>query len=143
MIQGALESAPDAGFGERVERIHDEIAAIGAQERAATEIHEIGAPAGAIVVAAMDGAEDVCVGGDGLENYRARFLLAVGENNVHAVDAEGVAFAAIEAGGAGEAIGWRSFFFAFALFERLEIIENVMADFFQVFRDVLVRIFFF
>ena len=61
VIQGALERAPDAGFGQGVERVHDQEAAIGAQERAGAQIHEIGGPHAARIVAALDGAEKVGV----------------------------------------------------------------------------------
>ena len=71
VIQRALQRAPHAGFGERVERVHDQETAVGAQQRTAAQIHEIGIPAAARVVAALDGAEKIRVGGNGLENHRA------------------------------------------------------------------------
>jgi len=41
----------------RFEGIHDEEAAIGAEERTAAQIHEVAGPAAARVVSALDGSE--------------------------------------------------------------------------------------
>ena len=61
VIQRALEGAPHADFGERIERVHDQEAAVGAQHRAGAQVHEIGGPHAARIVTALDGAEEIGV----------------------------------------------------------------------------------
>ncbi len=99
VIEGALQRAPYACFGQRVERVHHQKSAVGAQQRAAAQVHEIGIPAAARVVAAMNRAEKVRVGGNRFENHRAGFLLAVRQNHVDAVHAEWIALAVRSARG--------------------------------------------
>ena len=69
------------------------------------------------------------------------FAFAVRENHIHAVDAERIALLAFEARAAATFRG-RLVFFAFAFLERFEIIENVVADFLEIFRDLGAGIFF-
>ena len=65
------------------------------------------------------------------------------EQHIDAVDAERIALAAVRAlRDAADAVGRRRFFFAFAFLERLEIVENVVADFFEIFGDMRDGIFF-
>ena len=141
VIESAFQRAPHANLGERVERIHHQEAAVRAQQGAATQIHEIGIPAAARVVAAMNRAKHVRVCGNRFENYGTFVLLAVSENHVHAIDAKRIAIGALGAGAAAS-LGGRLFILAFAFLEGIEIVENVVADFFQVFSDRRVRIFF-
>ena len=63
------------------------------------------------------------------------------QNHVHAVDAERIALLPLQARPAA-AFRRRLIFFAFALLEGIEIIENVVADFFEIFRDLRAGIFF-
>ena len=141
VIERALQRAPDAGFGQRVERVHHQEAAIGAEERPAAQIHEIGIPSAAIVVAAMNRAENVRVGGNRLEDHGTLFLLAMREDHIHAVDAEGIAIGAFRSRRAAS-LGRRLFVLAFAFLERIEIVENVVADFFEIFGNLRAGIFF-
>ena len=142
MVESALQCAPYADFGKRFERIHDEEAAIGAEKRTGAEVHEIAGPATAGIIGALDGAEQICVRGSGLENDGGLILVVVGENNVYAVDAKGIALRA--ARGLRQTVGRLFIVFAFALafLERIEIIEKMMADFFEIFGDVWPGVFF-
>jgi hypothetical protein len=90
----------------------------------------------------MNSAEHIRVGGNGFENYWTFVAFTVGENDVHTVDAERVAFLPFDAR-ASAAFGGRLVFFPFAFLERFEVIENVVADFLELFSDLGAGIFFF
>src|SRR5271156_1548666 len=142
VIQSALQGAPDTRFRQRIERVHHQETAIGAQERATAQIHEIRAPPAAGIVAAVNRPEHIGVGGDRFKNYRALFAFTVGENHVYAIAAEGIALLAFDARAATTFRG-RLVFFALAFLEGFEIIENVVAHFFEIFGDLGAGIFFF
>ena len=81
------------------------------------------------------------VRGNRLENHGALFLFAVREDHVHAVDAEGIAIGALRARRAAS-LGGRLVLLAFAFLEGIEIVENVVPDFLQIFRNLRAGIFF-
>ena len=141
VIERALQRAPDARFRQRVERVHHQETAVGAQQRSAAQIHEIGVPSAASVVAAMHRAEDVRVGGNRLENHGTFFLLAVREDHVHAVHAEGIAVGALRARRSAS-LGRRLIVLPFAFLEGIEIVENVVANLFEIFGNLRAGIFF-
>ena len=141
VIERALQSAVDAGFRERVDGIHHDEAAVRAQQRAAAQIHEIGIPAAASIVTAMNRSEKIRVCWDRFENHRALIVFAVRQNHVHAVNAKRIAIGTLRA--RTESIGRRGIFgFAFAFLERIEIIEHVMPNFLKIFGDLRAGIFF-
>jgi hypothetical protein len=82
----------------------------------------------------VDRAEKIRVGGNRLENNGTGVLLTVGQNHVYAVDAEWVALAAFGPR-AWPALGRNLFFLAFAFLERIEVIEDVVADLLEILRD--------
>src|SRR2546422_1922564 len=67
------------------------ISAVGAQDRARPQVHEVRGPAAAGIVAALDGAEQVGVGRRGLEDDGGSVLLVVRQQHVDPIYAEGVA----------------------------------------------------
>ena len=68
VVQRALQSAPHADFRQRFQRIHDQEAAIGAEQRPAAQIHEVAGPATSRVIGPLNGPEQIGVRGRGLEN---------------------------------------------------------------------------
>ena len=141
VVQSALQRAPHAGFRHRIERVHHQESAVGAQQRAAAQIHEIGVPCAALVVAAVHGAEKIRVGGNRFENDRALFVFVVRQNHVDAVDAEGIALGALRAR-ADAAFRRRLFVLALAFLEGIEIVEDVVADLFEIFGNLRTGVFF-
>ena len=75
VIECALQGAPHAGFGKRVERVHDQESAVGAQHRAAAQVHEIGGPHAARIVAALHGAEKIGIASAWSRRRPAKSLL--------------------------------------------------------------------
>ena len=142
VVQGALQRAPHADFRKRFQRIHDQKAAIGAEQRTSAQVHEVAGPAASRVVGALDGPEKIGVGGRGFKNDRRFVVVVVRKNDVDAVNAERIALRSSLR--FGQPV--RSFFvvlaFAFALLERIEIIEEMVANFFEVFRNTVAGIFF-
>ena len=141
VIQRALQRAPHAGFRQRIERVHHQESAVGAQKRAAAQIHEIGVPCAALVVAAVHRAEKIRVGGNRFEDHRALFVFVVRQNHVHAVDAERIALGALRAR-ADAAFRRRLFVLALAFLEGIEIVEDVVADLFEILGNQRAGIFF-
>src|SRR5579863_1594764 len=141
VIKRSLESAPHSGFRERIERVHHEEPSVRAQQRPATKIHEIGIPAAARIVAAVNRAEQIRVRGDGFKNNGALIMLVMSENYVYTIDAERIAILALGPRRSG-AVRRGLLLFAFALLERLEVVKNVMTDFLEIFRYLLIGIFF-
>src|ERR1700730_14619402 len=90
----------------------------------------------------MDSAKEIRVCGYGFENYRTLLLFAVRKNHIDAINAEGIALSAFRASSSA-AFRRRLIFLALAFFEGLEIVENVMAHFFQILGNLLVGILFF
>ncbi len=143
VIERALERAPHAGFGQRVKRVHDQETAVGAQQRAGAQIHEVRSPDAARIVAALDGAEKIGIGRRGLENDRRSVFFIVRQHHVHAVDAKRIALRCGR--DAGRAVRRRTaagLLFAFALLEGFEIVENVVAHFLEIFGNQVAGIFF-
>ena len=70
VIERAFQRTPHPRFRQRFHRIHDQESAIGPQQRAAAQVHEVAAPAAARVVGALNRAEKICVCRCGLENHR-------------------------------------------------------------------------
>ena len=87
VIQCALQSSPHARLGHGVESVHHQEPAVRAQQRAAAQVHKVGIPASARVVAAMHRAEKVRVRGNRLENHWALVVLVVRQlDNATAAD---------------------------------------------------------
>src|SRR6266550_617126 len=80
VVQSALQRAPHTDFREGFQRIHDQEAAIGAEQRTGAQIHEVAGPAASRVVGTLDSPEEVGVGGSGFENDR-RFVIVVVRKN--------------------------------------------------------------
>ena len=97
--------------------------------------------AAALVVAAVHRAEKIRVGGNRFENHRALFVLVVRQDHVHAVDAERIALGALRARAAA-AFRRRLFVLALAFLEGIEIVEDVVADLFEILGNLRARIFF-
>ncbi len=70
VVQRALQRAPHADLRQRFQRIHDQEAAIGAEQRTAAQVHEVAAPAAARVIGALDGSEQIGVGWRGFKDDR-------------------------------------------------------------------------
>jgi hypothetical protein len=89
----------------------------------------------------MDRAEQIRVGRNSLEHDRTLFFLAVRQNHIHGIDPERIAFHAFHSRAAATFRG-RLVFFALAFLERLQIVQDVVPHFFQIFRNRGARIFF-
>ena len=143
VVQRALQRPPDTHFRQRVERIHDEKAAVGAQHRARPQVHEIGGPHPARIVAALNRPEEIRVRRRGLEDHRRGVLLVMAEKHIDPVDAERIAF---RSGHLREDLAARrsgaGFLLVFPFLERIEIIEDVMPHLLEVFGNVGGRVFF-
>ena len=142
VIQRALQRAPHPSFRERLHRIHDQEAAIRAEQRTATEVHKIAAPAAARVVGPLNRPKKIRIGRRGLENNRGSFLVIVSKNDIDTVNAEGIAFRT--ALSLGRTIG-RLFVllrFSLALLEGVQIIQQMVPHLFEVLRDAGAGIFF-
>ncbi len=141
VVQRALQRAPHARFGKRFNRVHDQKAAIGAQQGARPQVHKIASPAAARIVGALNVPEEVGVSGRSFKNNGGCVLVIVRENDIHAINAERVALRhrALLHG------FWRflsMLLFPFALFERAEIVQKMVAYFFQILRDAVAGILF-
>src|SRR6185437_16375911 len=132
--------APHAGFGQRLARGDHQKAALRAQDRTAAQIRGNGSPGAARGVAAVHGAEEVRVSRNRLENHRALVLLRVREDYVDSVDAEGIALGALRPL-AAPAFRGRLLLFALALLERIQIVQDVVPHFLEVFRHLRARVF--
>src|SRR5262245_17430191 len=88
MEQHALHRLPDAWLGECIWSVDDEVAAVGAEDRASFDASEVGAPVAALVGDALDRSEQVDEGRRRLDDDRTSFGLRVVEDDIDAIDPE-------------------------------------------------------
>ncbi len=61
VVQGAFQGAPNSRLGNGFHRIHNEVTAVGPQQRSAPQIHKIAGPAAAGVISALNGSKQIGV----------------------------------------------------------------------------------
>ncbi len=142
MIQRAFQGAPHPLLGKRLDRIHDQKTAVGAEQRAAAQVHEVAGPAAARIVGALNGAKKIGVTWRCFKNNRRIVFGIMRQDNVHPVNAKRIAlrpgrFLLLNLGSLRSLL-----FLSLAFLEGPKIVEDVVADLFQIFGHAGARIFF-
>src|SRR5450631_889647 len=145
VIQSPLQSPPNPSLRKRLQRIHNQKSAVGPQQRPRPQIHKITGPPAPRVVSALNGPKQIRIGRRGLKNHRRAILIAMRQNYIHAIQTKRIAV---------RPTAWhlrhpiqrrRALAFTLsltlALLKRIEVVQQVMPHFLQIFRHANIRIF--
>ena len=92
IAQGAFQRRPDEWLRQRIERIEDQVAAIGPMQRSGPNAHEVAAPHATVFEGRLNSTKEIFVGWGGLKDDRHALGIRVVDNDVDLIFVERILF---------------------------------------------------